>query len=241
MPVAVDYLEVVQEIMGVRFLDITLLRQALTHTSFRNEHVGVDVDNERLEFLGDAVIELAVSDYLWEMFPGAPEGDLTQHRSYLVREEAVASMARDLGLGAHIRLGHGEEKSGGREKDSVLADVFEAVVAAIHVDQDFAVASDVVRRCIADRASELEGPTSSIDYKGRLQEQVQAVRHRVPRYRVEEETGPDHEKSFEVSVTLHSGPSARGMGRSKKEAEQAAAAALIAKVEADPALIDLES
>ena len=155
MPVAADHIERVQERLGIRFQNVKLLRQALTHTSFRNEHADVEHDNERLEFLGDAVIELAVSDFLWERFPSASEGQLTRYRSYLVRVDGLASIARDLDLGAHLRLGRGEERSGGRDKDSVLSDAFEAVVAALHVDQGFAVASAFVCRCVQPRAAEI--------------------------------------------------------------------------------------
>jgi len=238
-----DHLERIQKALGVKFAGPELLTQALTHTSYRNEHAGIERDNERLEFLGDAVIELAVSDYLWEAFPEASEGALTRHRSFLVRREALAGIARELDLGAGLRLGRGDEKCGGREKASVLADAFEAVIAAIHLEQGFSAASAVVHRCIAGRAAQLmlENPASyRIDYKTRLQERVQAVQRKGPTYVVERETGPDHEKWFDVAVTIRSGASAQGRGRSKKEAEQTAASALLQAFDADPSLIPEE-
>ena len=192
--------------LGLAVLDPVQALAALTHKSFVNEHRDGGADNERLEFLGDAVVDLAVSHRLMERFPGADEGELSKLRALLVNEESLARVARHLGLGDLLRMGRGEELTGGRDKSSVLADALE-----------------VVDRLFGDLLQGVAEGKSGEDWKTRLQELVQTRLRQSPRYRVVSEEGPDHSKTFEVEVTVGSELFARARGRSKKEAEQAAA------------------
>ncbi|MGI6082180.1 MAG: ribonuclease III [Limnochordia bacterium] len=194
-----------------------LLTMALTHKSYVAEHPGA-VDNERLEFLGDAVIELAYTDYLYHTYPQRSEGELSAARAAAVSEPSLARFARGLGLGSHIRLGRGEEMSGGRQRDSLLADAFEAVVGAVYLEHGWDVAREFV-------ISHLGSPTLPLttDNKGRLQELLQASSKQTPSYHVLKESGPDHDKVFVVEVVHRGRRLGRGTGRSKKEAEQKAA------------------
>jgi len=204
--------------------DRPLCLTALTHKSYCNEHRDEDcVDNERLEFLGDAVVDLAISHRLMERFPSAAEGELSKLRALIVNEDALAGIARKVGLGDLLLLGRGEELTGGREKDSVLADALEAVIGAIYRSGGMPRVMDLVDRFFTEILDGVAEGRAGQDYKTLLQEDVQNRLRVSPRYRVVNETGPDHEKVFEVEVTIGADVFARSVGRSKKEAEQAAA------------------
>ncbi|HET9554986.1 MAG TPA: ribonuclease III [Anaeromyxobacteraceae bacterium] len=210
--------------LGVTFADRATALAALTHKSYVNEHrAGGLADNERLEFLGDAVIDLAVSHRLMERFPGAREGDLSKMRAAVVDEQGLAAMARELDLGALLRLGRGEELTGGRRKASLLADAMEAVVAAVYLGDGLDGVLALVDRFLGEAFARAAAGTLDRDYKTQLQEQAQSRLRATPRYRVVAELGPDHAKIFEVEVDLRGEVLGRGAGRSKKDAEQAAA------------------
>ncbi len=213
-----------QERLGVAQLDASLGLAALTHKSYCNEHRGDPVvDNERLEFLGDAVVDLLVSHRLMERFPGADEGELSKLRALIVNEDALARVARDLRVGELLRMGRGEELTGGRDKSSVLADALEAVIAAVYLTQGLTGAMAVVDRHFAKALDGVAEGRSGDDYKTRLQELMQSRGRTAPRYRVVAEEGPDHAKIFEVEVSVGGEAFGRATGRNKKEAEQAAA------------------
>jgi ribonuclease III len=215
-------LDVVARALGYRFQDFTLLRDALTHRSFANEYPARGPrDNERLEFLGDAVLSLGASALLWERFPSASEGELTRRRADLVCEAGLAEIARELGVGDVLRLGRGEAKSGGRTKPRLLCSALEAILAAVYVDGGVRAALEVVRRILEPKLSAPE--LGQRDFKTRLQERVQAIGSPAPRYLVLETTGPDHALLFRVSCVCGERELATGTGRSKIEAEQLAA------------------
>ncbi len=216
--------------LGYQFLQIELLRDALTHRSFANEHPGrAPQDNERMEFLGDAVITMCASALLWERFPGASEGELTRRRADLVCEAGLSAIARELGLGPSLRLGKGEDRSGGRAKPRLLCSAFEAVIAAVYLDGGFAEANRVVRGLLEPR---LDTPLlGQRDYKTRVQEVVQSLGGGTPRYTVVETTGPDHARQFHVSCVSDQRELGRGSGRSKMEAEQEAARVALGALE----------
>ncbi|RPH70747.1 MAG: ribonuclease III [Myxococcaceae bacterium] len=209
--------------LGLEALDPVHGLAALTHKSYVNEHRDEGADNERLEFLGDAVVDLAVSHRLMERFPDADEGELSKLRALLVNEETLARVARHLGLGGLLRMGRGEEMTGGRDKSSVLADALEAVIGAVYLSTGLPGALSVVDRLFGDLLEGVAEGKSGEDWKTRLQELVQTRLRQSPRYRVVSEEGPDHSKTFEVEVTVGTELFARARGRSKKEAEQAAA------------------
>ncbi len=213
------------------FTEPDRLRAALTHRSFANERPGEGfVDNERLEFLGDAVLDLVVGHLLMDLCPDLSEGELSMTRSQVVSEAGLAAVARDVGLGAWLYLGKGESRSGGRDKPSILAGAFEAVVAAVYLDGGFDAARQLVSRFFARRLESIDLATSG-DFKTRLQEVVQSRGQAAPTYAVTGEYGPDHDKSFEVVVRLGDRDLAHARGKSKKSAEQRAAAAALALVE----------
>ena len=212
--------------LGHEFADVSLLERALTHASYRNETTGVAGDNERLEYLGDAVLQLSVSTLLFETYPEQPEGKLTQLRAKMVSSETLSRLARDLFLGGLLRLGVGEERAGGRLRPSLLADALEAVLGAVHVDAGYLKANKVVARLYEGRLGRLT-PLSGKDAKSMLQEWA-VVAHRVnPYYAIIAVTGPVHDPMFEASVTVGDVVEARGVGRSKKEAQLRAATAAI--------------
>lgn len=219
-----------QDKIGYRFENIEYLRQALTHSSYANETGASNhhlLCNERLEFLGDSVLSLITSDFLFRRFPKLPEGDLTRIRAALVCEEALASYARQIGLGDHLLLGKGERNSGGADKNAVIADAFEATLAAIYLD---AGAMDGMRAVAAFLLPFVQGAVDEMpniggyhaDCKSRLQEFVQKDQGKLE-YRLVGESGPDHNKTFAVEVYLDSNRIGGGSGHSKKMAEQAAA------------------
>ncbi|HET6412686.1 MAG TPA: ribonuclease III [Anaeromyxobacter sp.] len=219
-----DAVSALEERLGLRFADRARALAAVTHKSYVNEHrVEGLADNERLEFLGDAVIDLAVSHRLMERFPGAREGELSKMRAAVVDELGLGEMARALDLGALLRLGRGEELTGGRQKVSLLADAMEAVIAAVFLEAGLAPVLGIVDRFLGDAFARATAGTLDRDFKTQLQELGQSRLRATPRYRVVGEHGPDHLKTFEVETELRGEVLGRGVGRSKKDAEQAAA------------------
>jgi len=217
-------LDTLQNLLGVRFEDIILLKQALVHRSYLNENPDFELpSNERLEFLGDALVGLAVAEKLYRQFPESPEGELTELRSILVRKETLARLAVSLGLGGYLYLGRGEEVSGGRGRESNLARAFEAVVGAIFVDRGFAVARDFVLKRLGEELERLKGGKPAVDYKSALQQFTQSRLQLTPFYRTVSEAGPHHEREFMVEVLVGDKVVARGEGRSKQVAEKEAA------------------
>lgn len=217
-------LSAIEEVLGYRFRNPGLGEEALCHRSFVHESAtspGLK-DNERLEFLGDAVLNLAVGRLLMDRFPQAPEGDLSRLRAGLVNERQLARIARRLELGAAIKLGRGEQISGGREKDSILAGALEALLAAVFLDGGFEAAFAILERTFGPLLEELEPEAAGGDCKSRLQELAQARPGALPQYTILREEGPDHAKTFRVRLKVL-GIETEGVGRSKKAAEQDAA------------------
>jgi ribonuclease-3 len=219
--VASERLVELEACLGVSSLDRDLLLRSLAHRSWCAEN-GEPESNERLEFLGDSVLGLVVTHYVFEHFPSLPEGQLSEVRAGVVNAQVLAEVALELDLGAHLLLGKGEDAAGGRQKQSILADAFEAVVAAVYLDKGFSVARDVVLRCLQDRIADAAAGPGGRDYKTRLQEITAARALGRPRYVVRDE-GPDHAKHFYATVYVTDRPYGEGEGRSKKQAEQAAA------------------
>mgnify|MGYP004482847295 CR=1 FL=1 len=215
--------EDLQQVLHYTFKNPALLRIALTHTSFANESKVPTTHNERLEFLGDSVLSVVVADHLFHQSK-RPEGELSRMRASLVSEEALFQFAEEIQLGEYLRLGHGEELGGGRTRPSVVSDAFEAVIAALYLDGGFEVARNFIMPFIT------EGKTAEEDYKTRLQEVVQQSPDAELRYEVVDETGPDHDKKFTVSVWRNGTHLADGIGRSKKAAEQNAAKKALEKL-----------
>ncbi len=215
-------MKILQEKLGYRFRNPALLRTALTHSSYANESHGKFVCNERLEFLGDSVLGMITAEYLYTQWTDVPEGVLTRHRAALVCEKALCKYARELGIGSCLLLGRGERHSGGDNRPSILADAFEAVLAAIYLDGGMEPAKKLVLRFITREMVESRRPGFR-DYKTQLQEIIQQNPEEQLEYVLAEESGPDHDKHFVVEVRLNSNVLSRGGGRSKKEAEQQAA------------------
>ena len=213
-----------EERLGYSFRNRALLETALTHSSYANENraSGI-VCNERLEFLGDSVLGVTVADFLYRHFPDMPEGRMTRLRAELVCEHSLHRVALELHLGDYLRLGKGEEHNGGRKRASILSDAVEAVIAAMYLDAGMETAAGFIHRCLLDDIRAIETPTFT-DYKTSLQELVQRHSGQVLSYELVGEEGPDHAKTFRVQVCLNGDPIGRGIGRTKKEAEQAAAA-----------------
>jgi ribonuclease III len=210
--------------LGYVFDDMDLLAQALTHASYVNEQPGVDLkDNERLEFLGDAVLDLAISRILMDTFVEAKEGDLSKLRAMIVDETGLYAVALALGLGSHIRLGKGEAQSGGREKPSILADAMEAILGALYLEAGFDKSLEIIRGLFSPVLERLTQRAEVHDFKSRLQEHTQRCLKSTPTYRLLEEFGPAHDKTFRVQAMLTGTRLAEGEGKSKKEAEQNAA------------------
>lgn len=217
-----------QSSLGIEFHTISLLKQAFTHASYRNEHKKPSIeDNERLEFLGDAVLELVVSEFLYKTHPNLPEGELTRLRASIVREATLVTFARRLNFHKFVRLGRGEERSGGRNRPALLADVFEAFIGALYLDQGLPA---TVKFLTDNMLSHLEEAISTNDYKTSLQEWVQQNLGVDLRYETVEERGPAHAKEFVVNVTVGDQVLGTGTGRSKKEAEQQAASFALRKL-----------
>jgi ribonuclease III len=225
--------EILEGKLGYAFRDRRLLETALVHKSYVNENPGAGKShNQRLEFLGDAVLGLCISHLLFERYPTLTEGELSMTRAEIVSAAGVSDVAASVDLGEWLFLGRGEENTGGRRKPSLLADACEAVIAAVYLDGGWAAAFDMIRRLFDPRIVALEAPGFT-DFKTRLQERAQALRREVPRYSVANEFGPDHDKFFEVVVTVGGREYARELGKSKKEAEQRAAAAALFQLEGE--------
>lgn len=213
--------------IGYQFHNISLLQNALTHSSYANErwHNSL-LSNERLEFLGDSILGMLVAEYLYRNFPDRPEGELTRMRADMVCETTLAAVANAIHLGDHLLLGHGEEQGGGRTRDSILADAVESVIAASFLDGGMEAAERFIRRFIL-----VQVPVTKLhnaDYKTQLQELVQQKRNQVLTYLLAGESGPDHDKQFDVQVALNGTVVGSGRGSSKKRAEQDAARNAIA-------------
>lgn len=215
-------LQQLEKAIGYEFRDKSLLATALVHSSFSNEHKKEQIpNNERLEFLGDAALELASSRYLYDHFPNEPEGTLSRRRASIVCEPSLARCARAVGLGRHLQLGKGEEKNNGRERDSLLSDAFEAVIGAILLDGGFEAAERFVCRFVMEKMT--DNPVYS-DSKTKLQETVQGSLADAISYETLNETGPEHDKVFTVEVKIGGVTYGTGSGHNKKIAEQVAAA-----------------
>ncbi len=210
--------------LGVEFKELEGLHQALTHTSYANEgkHAALS-HNERLEFLGDAVLDLIVSQYLFVNFPNLPEGELTKARAAIVCEPSLARVATQLGIGEFLLLGKGEISTGGRERTSILADAFEAIIGAIYLDAGFECASQFIVKFFAEQLQSVKRGDYVKDFKTLLQEAVQKNTESKVIYEVVSESGPDHNKTFEITVKINGAILGSGVGKSKKEAEQNAA------------------
>lgn len=207
--------------LGYRFRDRALLYRAMAHRSWCAETEGED-PNERLEFLGDAVLGLVVTDFIFRTYPELPEGELAKVRAAVVNSAALSEVATELGIGPALLLGKGEDASGGREKMSILADAMEAIIGAVYIDGGQEAATGLVMRLLEERITEAAAGPGGRDYKTRLQELAAHEFDQLPRYEVVDE-GPDHAKNFYASVLLAGEVRGKGEGRSKKQAEQAAA------------------
>lgn len=218
-------LEVLQHNLNYKFEDMDLLITALTHSSYANEHkMHESGSNERLEFLGDAVLNLLVSQYLYKKYPYYPEGELTKIRAKVVCEPSLAMAAKKINLGQFLYLGKGEEATGGRDRDSILADASEAIAGAIYMDSDFETVSFLLlQKFEMDIVAAVAKGDLFIDYKTELQEKLQKVTKSKIEYIVTKEEGPDHNKLFYMDVCINKEAIGSGIGRNKKEAEQMAA------------------
>ncbi len=219
-----EELSTIQQALGVSFKDPSLLQQALIHGSFSNENPAVaPIPNERLEFLGDAVLGLVVATRLYLDFPRSNEGEMTKLRAFLVRRDTLARVARRIELGNFLYLGKGEDSTGGRNKSANLAGALEAVIGAIYLDQGLEAATDFIQRLLDTELTKALGKSSDANYKSELQEFLQAREQRAPSYHVVETSGPDHDKRFTIEVRLGDTVLGTGSGKSKKIAETAAA------------------
>lgn len=226
-------MEKLEEKLGYTFHDRRLLENALTHSSYANENKSKgETSNERLEFLGDSVLGMVVADHLYRTHPDMPEGELTRTRAALVCEDSLVEVAAQLELGEYLKLGRGEDAGGGRKRPSIQADAVEAVIAAVYLDGGIGSARKLITNFIlTNNEREQEGAVR--DFKTALQELVQRESGQVLSYRLMGESGPDHAKVFSVEVDLNGQPIGTGEGRSKKEAEQNAAKAAMAKLKAE--------
>lgn len=223
-------LDKLSAVLGVKFSNLNYLQQALTHTSYANESKGNIVHSERLEFLGDAVLELASSTYLYQHFPQMPEGQLTKTRAGIVCSATLAKLAAGLHLGDYLLLGHGEEMGGGRTRQTNLEDTFEAVIGAIYLDQGWESARDYVFRQLEPEFQLARRGAILKDYKTILQEQVHQHEGQTIAYELVAQSGPDHDKSFTSQVRITGRVMGQGTGHSKKEAEQHAAREALEKL-----------
>jgi ribonuclease-3 len=213
-----------QRTIGISFTDTSLLEKSLVHRSYLNENQGAATDsNERLEYLGDAVLGMVVAEKLYRDHPEFNEGDMTRLRSALVRRETLARVARSINLGKYLSLGKGEDTSGGRNKTANLACAFEALIAAVYLDRGFNETGELILRLLDREWEKAINKPMTTDYKSKLQEIIQSREQRIPTYHVTAAQGPDHLKTFEVEVRLGNTVLGRGSGKSKKEAETEAA------------------
>jgi len=219
-----NYSDKLEAAISYTFTDRQLLLQALTHKSFSNEQAEFVPHNERLEFLGDAVLELVVSDWVFNRYPDIPEGGLTRIRAEVVSEKGLFQVARQLDIGTVLRLGKGEQRSGGREKPSLLADALEALLGAIYREGGFSAVDLVIKKIFYEMIEKSALLRYGSDYKTYLQERLQALYSQLPEYILAEVSGPDHQKIFSTEVYLSGELLGKGTGSSKKSAEQKAAA-----------------
>ena len=218
--------------LGIKFQDKSLLHRALIHRSYLNEHPDFPLeDNERLEFLGDAVLDFVTGEYLYHRFPELREGPLTSLRSALVRRDTLAQFARQLDLGNFLLMGHGEAESGGRERPATLCAAFEALVGALYLDQGLEGLDDLLEPLVTPEVAHILRDETHKDAKSLLQEMAQARMHRTPRYVTVGESGPDHAKIFTVQVKIGSEVYGEGHGPSKQQAAQAAAQEALERLE----------
>ena len=216
-------MEALERKLNYTFRNRGLLEEALNHSSYANEHRGSGIcSNERLEFLGDAILGFVTAEYLFKTYPRLPEGDLTRMRAALVCEQSLHEIAVHLKLGEYLKLGRGEEAGGGRQRQSILADAVEAVFAAIYLDSDMDSVSRIIHAVLLDKAS-AHVAEERRDYKTALQELVQREEGSTLTYQLVGESGPDHNKQFTFQVLVNGTAAGQGSGHSKKEAEQAAA------------------
>ncbi len=229
-----DDLAALGEKLGIRFNEPSLLEQALVHSSYVNENPGsASVSNERLEFLGDAVLGTVFAEKLYQDLPEMSEGEMTKLRSYLVCRDTLSSVASAIELGEHIYLGKGEEANGGRRKPANLAGTLEAVIAAVFLDQGLAATSDVILRLFNRELQILASQGVAVDYKSQLQELLQAGQQETPLYHIVEATGPNHDRRFTTEVRVGDTVLGRGSGKSKKLAETEAARSALEKLRTD--------
>ena len=206
-----------ESLIGIEFQNKKLLEEAITHKSYAIES-NLDYWNERLEFLGDSVLSCVIADYLFTIYPDSPEGHLSRIKSQFVSRQMLTKWAQELNLGEFISLSRGEEATGGRKRESILANAIESLIGAIYIEKGFKPA----KKFIVDYFSSI-GQTADADYKSKLQEMIQAKHKILPTYTVINESGPEHEKSFEIEVSVKRKVLGKGKGKSKKEAEQQAA------------------
>jgi ribonuclease-3 len=218
-----------QQHIGYTFRKADLLERALTQRSYANEN-RLSGHNERMEFLGDSVLNLVVSELLMNALPGSAEGELSRIRAAVVSEPSLAAVARVIGLGEYLLLGRGEEQTGGRDKDSLLADSLEALVASLYLDGGLEPAGTFITRSFADTTRRVSAAGGTADYKTEIQELCQEKLKTLPEYHVVSESGPDHQKQFSVELSIKGEVYGRGAGRSKKEAEQRAAKEALEKL-----------
>ena len=225
-------LHVLEKEIGITFKDASLLKQVFIHSSYSNENPEyANMNNERLEFLGDSVLNFVISVKIYQEFPSLPEGKLTEIRVSLIREETLAQMASDLDLGIYMYLGKGEETTGGRGRQTNLADTLEALIGALFLDQGLSKTREFILRQFDTQLSAITSDTIATNYKSMLQEFTQAEYSMLPRYQLVKETGPDHAKNFTVKVMLGDRVLGTGSGKSKKAAEMEAACKACEKLE----------
>ena len=223
-----------QNDLGYQFKNIDLLREALQHSSYVNEQRDPALqNNERLEFLGDAVLDLVITHILMKHFPETREGDLSRMRATIVNESQLSSVAQRLNLGQHLLLGRGETLSNGQEKRSILADALEAVIAAVYLDGGLEAGFEVIQRQFSDIISRVGERVAAEDFKSQLQELVQVRFKTIPHYKVVAESGPDHDKTFQVHLSIGTFLTTHGIGKSKKAAEQAAASVALERLQVE--------
>ncbi len=225
-------LKELEKLLEVRFRRIELLDQALSHPSYVNELPEIRGEHyEKLEFLGDAVLELIVSHQLYETYSDYGEGELTKLRAAVVSKPTLAKVAKKIGIDPYIRLGKGEELGGGRRRNSLLADALEALIGAVYLDGGLRSAREFTLRCFGEEIERLDKDQQKMDYKSILQEKTQSIFQTLPRYTVTRESGPPHDRTYEVLLTIKDEPYGVGTGRNKKEAQQNAAQAALGKLD----------
>ncbi|MDI6815123.1 MAG: ribonuclease III [Dehalococcoidales bacterium] len=229
--IALADLAALQQILGISFNDPSLLEQALVHSSYINENPGfASTSNERLEFLGDAILDFVVAEKLYQDFPRFTEGEMTRLRAALVRQDTLTRIARAIGLGDCLYLGKGEEASGGRDKPTNLAGALEAVIAAIYLDQGLAATKGFILSLFDKELKGVVSQGAGVDYKSQLQELIQARQQQTPTYHMVEAIGPDHDRKFTVEVRVGDTVLGKGSGRSKKLAETEAARSVLKRL-----------